>query len=102
MYNFIWNIHKEVDPNNSTIHNYRAEFNIEQSNPMFHSILFWPKEHTFKYEDIEVLDEEDEKEWVENELTDITTNYLRSLDPYNKLIDNTNINFNYINDETNH
>lgn len=97
MYNLIWNIHKEVDPNNSTINNYRAEFNKEQSNPLFHDI--WPKEHIFKYEDIEVLDEEDEMPWIEEELINISANYLRSLDPYNKLIDITNINFNYINDE---
>lgn len=99
MYNLIWNIHKEVDPNNSTINNYRAEFNKEQSNPLFHGI--WPKEHTFKYEDIEVLDEDDEMLWVEEELINISANYLGPKDHYNKLIDNTNIKFNYINDEQN-
>lgn len=94
MYNFIWNIYiLNKDINSSTP--YRAKFNRDESDPIF-------KDFEAAYVFRNKLPDEDSKvyeEWVENELIEITANYLSAIDPYNKLIENTNINFNYINNE---
>lgn len=88
MYNLIWNIYigKYIKGSNNTL---RLLFNKEESDPLFEDI--WPTEY-FLTGSIES---------IEQQIIDISANYLRSLDPYNKLIDNININFNYINDEQN-
>lgn len=94
MYNFNWNIHRDKkDINSSTP--YGASFNRDESDPIF-------KDFEASYRFRNKLPDENEEaytEWVENELIEITANYLSAIDPYNKLIDNTNINFNYINNE---
>ena len=88
MYNLIWNIYigKYIKGSSNTL---RLLFNKDESDPLFEDI--WPNEY-FLTGSMESLEEQ---------IIDISANYLRSLDPYNKLIDSTNINFNYINDETN-
>lgn len=94
MYNFNWNIYKgKKDINSSTP--YGASFNSDESDSIF-------KDFEASYRFRNKLPDENEEaytEWVENELIEITANYLSAIDPYNKLIDNTNINFNYINNE---
>lgn len=102
MYNFIWDISKEHNVINSSIM-YRAKFNPDLSSPIFKD---FESPYTFSDSDTGAIDVEgsefkdkEVKEWVENELIGITANYLSAIDPYNKLIDNTNINFNYINNE---
>lgn len=97
MYNFIWNIHKYTDPIYSS-HIYRAEFDYVKSHEMFKD---FKSTRVFRDEDIELFDDEGEAydEWVENELVNITANYLSSIDPYNKIINNTDIQFNYIRHE---
>nr|DAV61539.1 MAG TPA: hypothetical protein [Caudoviricetes sp.] len=94
MYNFNWNIYKGKKDINSSIP-YGACFNREQSDSIF-------KDFEASYRFRNKLPDENEDaytEWVESELIEITANYLSAIDPYNKLIDNTNINFNYINNE---
>ena len=94
MYNFNWNIYKDKkDINSSTP--YRASFNRDESDSIFKDF-----ESSYRFRN-KLPDENEETydEWVENELIEITANYLSAIDPYNKLIDNTNINFNYINNE---
>lgn len=97
MYKFIWNIHKEINPIYSSP-TYKVEFDNEKSDPLFDD---FKATYTFRDEDIELIEEEEETydEWVEIELMYITANYLSSIDPYNKIIDNTDISFNYINNE---
>lgn len=94
MYKFIWNIYKgKNDINSSTP--YGACFNREESDSIFKDF-----EASYRFRN-KLPDENEEayEEWVENELIEITANYLSAVDPYNKLVENTNINFNYINNE---
>lgn len=93
MYNFIWNIYKDINPKDSSPI-YRAVFNAAESSGIFSDI--WPKVQTFNYEGIEALNEDEEKEWVENELIEISSSFIEHIYHYNRLIDNTDINFNYI------
>lgn len=97
MYKFIWNIHKETNSINSST-TYRLELNKEQSDPIFSD---FEESYIFRDDDIELIEEEEETydEWVEIKLMRTTVNYLSHRDPYNKIIDNTDIQFNYINNE---
>ena len=102
MYNFIWNITKEYNAANSSTE-YLAEINPGLSDPIFNG---FETRYVFEDKDIEVIEEEGSedydkavREWIENELIEITANYLSLIDPYNKLNESTNINFNYINHE---
>ena len=94
MYNFIWDISKEYNAINSSI-TYRAKFNPDLSSSIFKD---FESPYTFSDSDTGAINVEG-SEFKDKELTEIATNYLSSIDPYNKLIDNTNINFNYINNE---
>lgn len=93
MYKFIWNIYREKKDINSSP-TYRVEFNKEQSDTIFKDF-----EQNYSFQFMYPKKIKAYEEWLENELIEITANYLSAIDPYNKLIDNTNINFNYINNE---
>ena len=99
MYNFIWNIYhiyKNVNTCDESI-TYTAEFDKENSHPMFND--FGPAKVEFK--DIVALEEEliAYDMLIEDDLVKKTHNYLSSIDPYNRIIDSTDIQFNYIRHE---
>ena len=99
MYNFIWNIsyiYKDVNTCDECI-TYAAEFDKENSHPMFND--FGPAKVEFK--DIVALEEEliAYDMLIEEDLVKKTHNYLSSIDPYNRIIDSTDIQFNYIRHE---
>ena len=97
MYNFIWNITKEINAEDSST-TYKVEFDREKSDPIFSD---FEESYIFRDDDIELIEEEEETydEWVGIKLMRTTVNYLSHMDPYNKIIDNTDIQFNYINNE---
>lgn len=83
MYNFIWNIHKRINAKDSSI-TYIAEFNNDGSHGMFNDFR---QSYTFEEIDIKAM---------ELQLIEAAANYLSSIDPYNRIIDSTDIQFNYI------
>lgn len=97
MYKFIWNITKEINAEDSST-TYKVELNKEQSDPIFSD---FEESYIFRDKDMELIEDEEETyyEWVEIKLMRTTVNYLSHRDPYNKIIDNTDIQFNYINNE---